>query len=65
MLCEIAAGQLTTELTERIEETDPRLAASAQVFDEARHFYALLAEGTATVAFRFIADQNVEPVLSE
>jgi hypothetical protein len=102
---ELAAWNVAAELADQIEEPDARMAASAQVFDEARHFYALrdyvaalhvpvpaldpyfaiavrrlmgcddltvklfamqiLAEGTATVAFRFLADHALEPVLSE
>jgi hypothetical protein len=102
---ELAAWIVAAELAERLEEPDARLAASAQVFDEARHFYVLrdylaalhvpvprldpyfaigvrrllatrdltvklfamqlLAEGTAMVIFRFLADAKIEPVLSE
>jgi hypothetical protein len=38
---ELAAWIVAAELAERLEEPDARLAASAQVFDEARHFYVL------------------------
>ena len=38
---ELAAWIVAAELAERIEEPDARLAASSQVFDEARHFYVL------------------------
>jgi hypothetical protein len=102
---ELAAWIVAAELAERLEEPDARLAASAQVFDEARHFYVLrdylaalhvpvpkldpyfaigvrrllatkdltvklfamqlLAEGTAMVIFRFLADAKIEPVLTE
>lgn len=102
---ELAAWIVSAELAERLEEPDARLAASAQVFDEARHFYVLrdylaalhvpvpkldpyfaigvrrllatrdltvklfamqlLAEGTAMVIFRFLADAKIEPVLSD
>lgn len=102
---ELAAWIVSAELAERLEDTDARMAASSQVFDEARHFYALrdylallhvpppkldpyftiaarnlletkdlnlklfamqiLAEGTAQSIFGFLADSEVEPVLSE
>jgi hypothetical protein len=102
---ELAAWLVAAELAERLEDPDARLAASSQVFDEARHFYVLrdylallhvpapkldpyfaiavrrllatrdltvklfamqlLAEGTAMVIFRFLADAQIEPVLSE
>ena len=102
---ELAAWHVAAEMAERIESTDARMAASSQVFDEARHFYVLrdyvaalhvplpqlepyfavavrrllatrdltvklfamqiLAEGTATVVFRFLSDSGVEPVLCE
>ncbi|MEB2344524.1 MAG: ferritin-like domain-containing protein [Deltaproteobacteria bacterium] len=102
---ELAAWIVAAELATRLEEPDARLAASAQVFDEARHFYVLrdylaalhvpvpkldpyfaiaarrllatrdltvklfamqiLAEGTAMVIFRFLADAKIEPVLTE
>jgi hypothetical protein len=102
---ELAAWIVAAELAERLEEPDARLAASSQVFDEARHFYVLrdylallhvpvpkldryfaigvrrllatrdltvklfamqlLAEGTAMVIFRFLADAKIEPVLTE
>lgn len=38
---ELAAWVVAAELAERLEDADARLAASAQVFDEARHFYTL------------------------
>ena len=38
---ELAAWNVAAELAERLEDPDARLAASSQVFDEARHFYAL------------------------
>lgn len=102
---ELGAWLVAAELAGRLEDPDARLAASSQVFDEARHFYVLrdylallhvpappidpyfalgvrqlltasdptlkllamqiVAEGTAQVIFRFLADSNVEPVLSE
>ncbi len=102
---ELAAWIVAAELAERLEDPDARLAASSQVFDEARHFYTLrdymaalhvpapkldpyfaiavkrllatrdltvklfamqlLAEGTAQVIFRFLADAEIEPVLGE
>jgi hypothetical protein len=102
---ELAAWIVAAELAERLEDTDARLAASSQVFDEARHFYVLrdyvaalhvpvpkldpyfaigarrllatkdltvklfamqlLAEGTAMAIFRFLADAQIEPVLTE
>jgi hypothetical protein len=102
---ELAAWIVAAELAERLEDPDARLAASSQVFDEARHFYVLrdylallhvpvpkldryfaigvrrllatrdltvklfamqlLAEGTAMVIFRFLADAQIEPVLTE
>ena len=102
---ELAAWLVAAELAERLEDADARLAASSQVFDEARHFYVLrdylallhvpvprldpyfaiavrrllatkdltvklfamqlLAEGTAMVIFRFLADAKIEPVLTE
>jgi hypothetical protein len=102
---ELAAWIVAAELAERLDDPDARLAASSQVFDEARHFYTLrdylallhvpvpkldsyfaigvrrllatrdltvklfamqlLAEGTAMVIFRFLADAKIEPVLSE
>lgn len=102
---ELAAWIVAAELAERLEDADARLAASSQVFDEARHFYVLrdylaalhvpvpkldpyfaigarrllatrdltvklfamqlLAEGTAMVIFRFLADAKIEPVLTE
>jgi hypothetical protein len=102
---ELGAWIVAAELAERLEDPDARMAASSQVFDEARHFYVLrdylallhvpvppldpyfalgarrllmardldlkllamqiVAEGTAQVIFRFLADGNVEPVLTE
>ena len=38
---ELAAWIVAAELAERLEDTDAKLAASSQVFDEARHFYVL------------------------
>jgi hypothetical protein len=38
---ELAAWNVAAELAERLDDTDARMAASSQVFDEARHFYAL------------------------
>lgn len=38
---ELAAWIIAAELTERIEDPDARMAASSQVFDEARHFYVM------------------------
>lgn len=38
---ELAAWYVSAELAERLEDTDARMAASSQVFDEARHFYVL------------------------
>ncbi len=38
---ELAAWTVSAELTERLEDPDARMAASSQVFDEARHFYLL------------------------
>jgi hypothetical protein len=38
---ELAAWIVSAELTERLEDPDARMAASSQVFDEARHFYVL------------------------
>jgi hypothetical protein len=102
---ELGAWIVAAELAERLEDPDARMAASSQVFDEARHFYVLrdylallhvpvppldpyfalgarrllmagdltlkllamqiVAEGTAQAIFRFLADGNVEPVLTE
>jgi hypothetical protein len=102
---ELGAWIVSAELAERLEDPDARMAASSQVFDEARHFYVLrdylaalhvpvpkldplfaigvrsllgtrdlclklfamqiLAEGTAQVIFRFLAEGRVEPVLSD
>ena len=102
---ELAAWIVAAELAERLDDPDARLAASSQVFDEARHFYTLrdylaalhvpapkldtyfaiaarrllatrdltvklfamqiLAEGTAMVIFRFLAEAKIEPVLSD
>jgi hypothetical protein len=101
---ELAAWNVAAELAERLEDADARMAASSQVFDEARHFYALrdyvaalhvpvpelepyfaiavrrllpqedltvklfamqiLAEGTATAAFHFLRESEIDPVLS-
>jgi hypothetical protein len=38
---ELAAWIVAAELTERLDDPDARMAASSQVFDEARHFYVL------------------------
>ncbi len=38
---ELAAWLVSAELAERLDDPDARLAASSQVFDEARHFYIL------------------------
>ena len=38
---ELGAWIVAAELAERLEDADARLAASSQVFDEARHFYML------------------------
>lgn len=38
---ELAAWTVAAELAERLEDPDARMAASSQVFDEARHFYTL------------------------
>ncbi len=38
---ELAAWIVSAELAERLEDPDARLAASSQVFDEARHFYVM------------------------
>jgi hypothetical protein len=38
---ELAAWVVSAELAERLEDPDARMAASSQVFDEARHFYVL------------------------
>jgi hypothetical protein len=38
---ELAAWSVSAELAERLEDPDARMAASSQVFDEARHFYTL------------------------
>lgn len=102
---ELGAWIVSAELAERLDDSDARMAASSQVFDEARHFYVLrdylallhvpvpaldryfaiaarallttrdldlklfamqiLAEGTAQAIFRFLADSEIEPVLSE
>ncbi len=102
---ELAAWIVSAELAERLEDTDAKMAASSQVFDEARHFYILrdylallhipvpkldpyftiavrsllaskdltlklfamqiLAEGTAQSIFAYLADAEIEPVLTE
>src|SRR5262245_14799100 len=36
---ELAAWIVSAELAERLDDPDARMAASSQVFDEARHFY--------------------------
>ena len=38
---ELAAWTISAELAEGLDDADARLAASSQVFDEARHFYVL------------------------
>lgn len=38
---ELAAWYVSAELAEGLDEADAQLAASSQVFDEARHFYVL------------------------
>lgn len=38
---ELAAWYVSAELAEQLEDLDARMAASSQVFDEARHFYVL------------------------
>jgi hypothetical protein len=38
---ELAAWIVSAELAERLDDPDARMAASSQVFDEARHFYVL------------------------
>ncbi len=38
---ELAAWYVSAELAEGLDDADARLAASSQVFDEARHFYVL------------------------
>ena len=38
---ELAAWHIAAELAEGLDDADARLAASSQVFDEARHFYVL------------------------
>jgi hypothetical protein len=38
---ELGAWIVSADLAERLEDPDARLAASSQVFDEARHFYVL------------------------
>jgi len=38
---ELGAWIVSAELAERLEDPDARMAASSQVFDEARHFYVL------------------------
>jgi rubrerythrin len=102
---ELAAWIVSAELAERLDDPDARMAASSQVFDEARHFYVMrdylawlhvpvppldpffatgirslldsrdldlkllamqiLVEGAAQSIFNFLADANIEPVLSE
>jgi hypothetical protein len=102
---ELGAWIVSAELAERLDDADARMAASSQVFDEARHFYILrdymallhvpvpaldpffvagvrsllttkdltiklmamqiLAEGAAQSIFSFLAEKEVEPVLTE
>ena len=38
---ELGAWIVSAELAERLDDADARMAASSQVFDEARHFYTL------------------------
>jgi hypothetical protein len=38
---ELGAWLVSAELAQRLEDPDARMAASSQVFDEARHFYVL------------------------
>jgi hypothetical protein len=38
---ELAAWIVASELSERLEDPDAKMAAASQVFDEARHFYVL------------------------
>jgi len=38
---ELAAWSISAELAEGLDDADARLAASSQVFDEARHFYVI------------------------
>ena len=38
---ELGAWIVSAELAERLDDADARMAASSQVFDEARHFYVL------------------------
>jgi hypothetical protein len=38
---ELAAWAISADLAERLEDTPAKMAASSQVFDEARHFYVL------------------------
>lgn len=38
---ELAAWIVASELSERLDEPDAKMAAASQVFDEARHFYVL------------------------
>ena len=38
---ELGAWIVSAELAQRLEDPDARMAASSQVFDEARHFYVL------------------------
>jgi hypothetical protein len=102
---ELAAWIVSAELAERLDDPDARMAASSQVFDEARHFYVMrdylallhvpvppldpffaagvrslldsrdltlkllamqiLVEGVAQSIFKFLADSQIEPVLSD
>jgi rubrerythrin len=102
---ELAAWVVSAELAERLEDEDARMAASSQVFDEARHFYTIrdylallhvpvppldpffavglrslldsrdltlklltmqiLVEAAAQCIFQFLAEAQIEPVLSE
>lgn len=38
---ELAAWSISAELAERLDDVDAKMAATSQVFDEARHFYVL------------------------
>lgn len=38
---ELAAWSISADLAEKLEDTPAKMAASSQVFDEARHFYVL------------------------
>ena len=38
---ELAAWSISADLALKLTDTDAKMAASSQVFDEARHFYVL------------------------